>query len=73
MWASAKQIMGWDKTHTPTLLIDRSKMITNSLKIAECLNRELIFKVNNIRRTIIKTQVNPIENYKKKIKKKIKI
>jgi hypothetical protein len=69
MWKTSKEIMGWKTTKTPTLLVNKGKMITSTLEIARVLNMEFIFKVNDIRRNIPKTSTNPLLNYRRLIKK----
>ena len=70
-WESAKQILGWKTTNSPTVLQDRGKTVTSPAEIAESLNFNFLSKVAKIVRNIPKTEVDPLENYSKLMTNKV--
>ncbi len=64
-WDSMKNIIGWKKSSTPTLLSNEGKLSTSPKEIARILNHHLVGKVAATARKIPKTKTDPLTNYAK--------
>ena len=55
MWKGAKSFMGWKSPGTPQQIQTDNGLLTSSKKIAQCMNKHFIEKVNTIRASMIRT------------------
>ena len=69
-WAKVKKTVGWKKFSSPSIIIKDGHTKTTSKEIADSLNVNMIKKNIRIFRDIPKTEVNPLENYKKLVQGK---
>ena len=65
LWITTKQIIGWNTKNAPKLLVHQNKTITNTLEIANTINREQILRNIRLRREVPRTPTDPMTNYNK--------
>ena len=64
-WKTTKDLLGWNNTPQPNMIVDQGQIFTSPKDIADKINFHLISKVNKIVREIPKTETDPKMNYKK--------
>lgn len=71
LWANAKRLSGWESRSTPRRIISQGRHHDSPKDIAHILNQEYISRAEDIADSIPKTDLNPMDNYRRMLKGKI--